>query len=52
MDIGSYLVIKLMNLTEKDWIVDLCCAPGSKLLFITDQIKSFNNSKIAANDIS
>ena len=52
MDIGSYLVIKLMNLTEKDWIVDLCCAPGSKLLFIIDQMKSFNNSKIAANDIS
>ena len=41
-----------MNLTETDWIVDLCCAPGSKLLFIIDQMKSFNNSKIAANDIS
>jgi 16S rRNA C967 or C1407 C5-methylase (RsmB/RsmF family) len=39
MDLGSYLVVKFMDIQSDDKILDLCCAPGSKLLFILDKIK-------------
>ena len=42
MDIGSYLTVILMNISSNDYILDICCAPGSKLLFILDKISNSN----------
>ena len=39
MDFGSFLIVNLMRISKDDWILDMCTAPGSKLLFILDLMK-------------
>jgi 16S rRNA C967 or C1407 C5-methylase (RsmB/RsmF family) len=58
IDFSSALVIKSLDPKPNEKILDLCCCPGAKLIYIADIIKSSQNfalgqgSKIVGNDIS
>lgn len=40
MDLGSILTVKTLELKKNDNILDICCAPGAKLMYIADLLYS------------
>ncbi|KAM3135228.1 hypothetical protein pb186bvf_012693 [Paramecium bursaria] len=44
IDLSSALVVLAMQISEQDHkILEICCAPGAKLMFMADLLKQFNN---------
>lgn len=39
MDMSSGYAVKALNLTEGLHVLELCCAPGNKLMYIRDLMK-------------
>lgn len=56
IDIGSALSVLYLDPQQNDNILDLCCSPGTKLLFIADLVSQGNpqytQSAIVGNEIS
>lgn len=44
MDISSALAVKALEIHPNDHVLDLCCAPGAKLVYIALILESMNSS--------
>ena len=40
MELGSILTVHALNLDKNENVLEMCCSPGAKLLYISDIIKS------------
>eukprot|EP01080_Neovahlkampfia_damariscottae_P011663 gene11663-4900_t len=55
MDASSALAVVVLDLKKGDSVLDLCCAPGTKLCFISDYLKLFcqtDDYKVTGVDVS
>jgi 16S rRNA C967 or C1407 C5-methylase (RsmB/RsmF family) len=39
IDLSSATVVRVLNVQPADRVLDLCCCPGAKLMYIADLIK-------------
>ncbi len=46
------MTVEALDLSENDFVLDICCAPGAKLLYIAEKLSQFKNFQIYGNDIS
>jgi len=40
LELGSILVVKSLDIQKDDNVLEMCCSPGAKLLYIYDIIQS------------
>lgn len=56
IEASSAIVVKCLGVSNGDVVLDLCCSPGAKLLYICDLYKGLSpsgySSKVFGNDIS
>jgi 16S rRNA C967 or C1407 C5-methylase (RsmB/RsmF family) len=52
IDFGSIFVVEALNAKEGEKVLDICCAPGAKLLYIAEKVKIKEKGFIFGNDIS
>ena len=42
LELGSILAVKALDLQSDDNVVEMCCSPGAKLLYISDLLEMQN----------
>lgn len=52
LDVSSGLAVKALDINQNDHILDICCAPGGKLVYIADLIGQSGTGTVTGVDIN